>query len=47
MKPDKKENIIKVLCPHMKKRGRSFWHNLKVNDGFVDLIDERNESEDY
>ena len=47
VKPDKKENIIKVLCPHMKKRGRSFWHNLKVNDGFVDLIDERNESEDY
>ena len=45
VKPDKKENIIKVLCPHMKERSKSFWHNLEVNDTFVDLIDERDECE--
>ena len=39
-KPDKKENIIKVLYPHMKERSRSFWHNLEVNDASVDLTDE-------
>ena len=43
VKPDKKENIIKVLFPHMKKRSRSFWHNLEINDASVDLTDERNE----
>ena len=45
VKPDKKENI-KVLCPHMKERSRSFWHNLEVNDASVDLIDERDECQD-
>ena len=40
VKPDKKENMIKVLCPHMKERSGSFWHNLEVNDASVDLIDE-------
>ena len=30
----------------MKERSRSFWHNLEVNDAFVDLIDERDECED-
>ena len=46
VKPDKKENIIKVLCPHMKERSRSFWYNLEVNDASVDIIDEREECED-
>ena len=46
VKPDKKENIMKVLCPHMKERSRSFWHNLKVNNASVNLIDERDECED-
>ena len=46
VKPDKKENIIKVLCPHMKERSRSFWHNVKVNDPSVDFIGERDECED-
>ena len=46
LKPDKKENIIKVLCLHMKERSRSFWHNLEVNDASADLIDERDECED-
>ena len=46
VKPDKKENIIKVLCPHMKERSRPFWHNLEVNDASVDLIDKRDECED-
>ena len=45
--PDKKENSMKMLCPHMKERTRSFWHNLEVNDASVDLIDEREECEDY
>ena len=40
VKPDKKENIIEVLCPHMKERKGSFWRNLEVNDASVDLIDE-------
>ena len=39
LKPDKKENIIKVLCPYLKERSRPFWHNLEVNDAPVDLID--------
>ena len=46
VKPDKKENIIKVLCPHMKERSWSFWHNVKVNDPSVDFIGERDECED-
>ena len=46
VKLDKKEKIMKVLCPHMKERSRSFWHNLEVNDASVDLIDERDECED-
>ena len=46
VKPDKKAIIIKVLCPHMKERSRSFWHNLEVTDASVDLIDEPNQSED-
>ena len=46
-KPHNRENIIKVLCPHMKERSISFWHNLEVNDASVDLIDERDECEDY
>ena len=44
VRSDKKENIIKVLRPHVKERSRSFWHNLEVND--ADLTDERDESED-
>ena len=46
VKPDKKQNIMKVLCPHMKERSRSFQHNLEVNDASIDLIDERDECED-
>ena len=46
VKTGKKENIIKVLCPHMKERSSSFWNNLEVNDGPVDLIDGRDECED-
>ena len=44
VKPDK-ENI-EVLCPHIKERSRSFWHNMEVSDASVDLTDERNECED-
>ena len=40
VKSDKKDNIIKVLCPHMKERSRTFGHNLEVIDASVDLIDE-------
>ena len=40
VKPSKKENIIQVLCPHMKGRSRSFWNALHVNDASVDLISE-------
>ena len=47
VKSDKKENMMKVLCPLMKERSRSFWHNLEVNDASVDLIDERDKCEDY
>ena len=45
VKPDQKENIIKVLCPHMKERSRSFWHNLEVNNASFDLI--HKQDEDY
>ena len=30
----------------MKEKTDLFWHNLKVNDTSVDLIDERDECED-
>ena len=46
VKPDKEENIVKVLCLLMKERSRSFWHNLKVKDASVDLIDEQDECKD-
>ena len=46
VKPDKEENIIKRLYPHMKERIISFWQNLEGNDASVDVIDEREEYED-
>ena len=46
VKPSKKENIIKVLCPHMKERSRPFWNALHVNDASVDLISERDDCDE-
>ena len=37
VKPNKKENIVDVLCPHMKERSRNFWKNLDVNESSPDL----------
>jgi len=44
VKPEKKDNIIEALCPHMKERSRQFWHQLAINEASVDLITERDES---
>ncbi len=46
VKSSKKENIIEVLCPHMKERSKSFWQNLFVNESSVDLVTERDPSEE-
>ena len=46
VKPSKNENIIKVLCPHMKERSRPFWNALHVNDASVDLISERDDCDE-
>ena len=46
VKTSKKENIIKVLCPHMKERSRQFWYDLHINESSPDLISERDASED-
>ena len=43
VKSSKKENIIKVLCPHMKERSSPFWNALHVNYASVDLISERDD----
>ena len=38
MKPANKYRIIEVLCPHMKNRTQHFWHQLNVDEVFVDLV---------
>ena len=45
VKPNKKENIVDVLCPHMKERSRNFWKNLDVNESSPDLTTERDYDE--
>jgi hypothetical protein len=35
----KKQDIITKLCPLLPKESHQFWHDLKVNDGSPDLID--------
>ena len=42
---EKKENIVKLLCPHMKIQRQTFWYELVINDTSVDLITERDPSE--
>ena len=34
----KKEDIVTMLCPHLKESQQLFWQNLPVNDEAVDLI---------
>ena len=38
MKPANKYRIIEVLCPDMKNRTQHFWHQLNVDEAFVDLV---------
>ena len=46
VKQSKKENLIKVLCPHMKERIRPFWNALHVNDASVNLISKRDDCDE-
>ena len=45
VKPNKKENIVHVLCPQVKERSRNFWKNLDVNESSPDLATERDYDE--
>lgn len=36
---DKKDNIIKTLCPMMPVNRLKFWNDIAINDQSADLID--------
>ena len=46
VKPDKKQNILNVLCPFMSVQCRKFWEDLVENENSADLVKERGADEE-
>ena len=46
VKPDKKQNILNVLCPFMSVQCRKLWEDLVENENSADLVKERGADEE-